>query len=109
MGRAQYDQTLPPFEELVALAQDDPEAFNQFRQKMCDEMITCASTEMQPRLRAQQTHIERVIDRCKNPNHANVALMNELTTQIGKFQNALYGDVYKESADIVPFNLERKQ
>ena len=67
MGRAQYDQTLPPFEELVALAQDDPEAFNQFRQKMCDEMITYASSEMQPRLRAQQTHIERVIDRCKNP------------------------------------------
>ncbi|GLQ74545.1 DUF3135 domain-containing protein [Vibrio sp. vnigr-6D03] len=109
MGRAQYDQTLPPFEELVALAQDDPEAFNQFRQKMCDEMITYASSEMQPRLRAQQTHIERVIDRCKNPTHANVALMNELTAQIGKFQDALHGDIIKESADIVPFDLERKQ
>ncbi len=109
MGRAQYDQTLPPFEELVALAQDDPEAFNQFRQEMCDEMITYASVEMQPRLRAQQTHIERVIDRCKNPTHANVALMKELTSQIVKFQDALYGDNNKEPADIVPFDLERKQ
>lgn len=104
MERAQYDQTLPPFDELVALAESDPAAFDEFRRQMCEEMITCASQEMQPRLWAQQSHIERVITKCKNPTHTNVTLMNELSVQMGKFKEALDGDTDPQpTADILPF------
>ncbi|MDN3678956.1 DUF3135 domain-containing protein [Vibrio tapetis] len=104
MDRAQIDQTLPPFDELVALAENDPAAFEEYRRQMCEEMITCASQEMQPRLWAQQSHIERVITKCKNPVHTNVTLMNELSVQMGKFRDALDGDNDAQpTAQILPF------
>jgi hypothetical protein len=33
-----------------------------------------------------------MIDNCKNPNHTNVVLMNELQKQMVKFREALEGD-----------------
>ncbi|WP_299688547.1 DUF3135 domain-containing protein [uncultured Vibrio sp.] len=91
MGHTHTNQKLPPFDELVQLAKSDPEAFNQFKQQMCEQMIGSASEVMQDRLRAQQSHIDLVVDRCKNPHHANVVLMQELRSQVGKFQDALKG------------------
>ncbi len=43
-------QALPPFDELVELAQQDPEAFSRFKREMCQEMILSASDGMQNRL-----------------------------------------------------------
>lgn len=88
MGRA-VKQTLPSFDELVALAKTNPERFEQFRHEKCEEMIQSASKEMQGRLRAQQSHIDLVISHCKNPNHVNVVLQQELHRQMDKFQAAL--------------------
>lgn len=108
MSSPLVNQTLPPFDELMALAQDNPEAFAQFKQDMCEEMIQSASKDMQDRLRAQQTHIDRVVSTCKNPNHANVVLMRELVSQMVKFQDVLDGDVgdtdSHNSAQIIPFD-----
>lgn len=104
MDYAQLDQPLPPFDELVALAEHNPAAFEAFKQEMCEQMITYASVEMQPRLRAQQSHIDRVIKRCKNPHQANVVLMQELSHQVGRFIEALDGDVEPQQvAEIIPF------
>ncbi|MDV6253355.1 DUF3135 domain-containing protein [Vibrio sp. EA2] len=89
--RTHKPQPLPSFDELMKMAQDDPEAFEQFRQDKAREMIEGASTDMQPRLRAQQSHIDRVINNCKNPNHVNVVLMNELQKQLMKFREVLQG------------------
>ena len=94
-------QSLPPFEELVRMAESDPEAFEQFRQSMVREMIEGASESMQPRLWAQQSHIDRVISNCKNPHHTNVVLMNELQKQVMKFREALKGNKPPEQADNV--------
>ena len=80
---------LPPFEELVELAKHNPEAFALFKRDVCEEMILSASQKMQGRLWAQQSHIDRVVDSSKNPCHANVKLMQELSLQMQKFQNAL--------------------
>ncbi|MEZ9565791.1 DUF3135 domain-containing protein [Vibrio artabrorum] len=85
------DQKLPPFDELVQLAKSNPTAFNQFKHKMCEQMICSASETMQDRLRAQQSHIDLVVSRCKNPHHTNVVLMQELRCQVCKFQAALKG------------------
>ncbi|MEF1214041.1 DUF3135 domain-containing protein [Vibrio alginolyticus] len=65
-------QTLPPFDEMVRMAERDPEAFEQFRHEMAKEMIESASEDMKERLWAQQSHIDRVISTCKNPHHTNV-------------------------------------
>ncbi|OHY90054.1 hypothetical protein BI375_07350 [Vibrio rotiferianus] len=95
-------QHLPPFDEMVRMAEKDPEAFEQFRHDMAKEMIDSASNQMQDRLWAQQSHIDRVIDNCKNPNHTNVVLMNELQKQMVKFREALEGDGEpSKKADVV--------
>ncbi|MCG9679265.1 DUF3135 domain-containing protein [Vibrio sp. Isolate24] len=108
MSAALINQTLPSFDELMALAQNNPEEFNRFKKNMCKEMINSASEEMQGRLWAQQSHIDRVVGHCKNANHANVLLMRELVSQMVKFQDVLDGDVSeiapKYSAQVVPLD-----
>lgn len=106
MGYPQLDQRLPSFDEMMALAAENPAAFNQFKQAMCKEMILSASEAMRERLEAQQSHIDRVISRCKNPDHTNVVLMNELTKQMVKFRAALESDGKEpphSEAQIIPF------
>ncbi|RJX72466.1 DUF3135 domain-containing protein [Vibrio sinensis] len=86
------DSALPSFDELKALAESDPQAFDRFKQQKCEQVIASASEEMQPRLRAQQSHIDRLVGHCRNPNHVNMVLMQELCKQFSKFQQALQGD-----------------
>ena len=108
MRQASPEQQLPPFDELVELAEKNPAAFEQFKRDMCEEMILSASTAMRDRLWAQQSHIDLVVKKCKNPNQANVLLMTELTQQMSKFQSALEGEISPSHPDsrqdnIIPF------
>ena len=105
MGVATNNQILPSFDEMVELAKEDTQAFNRFKKDMCEEMILSASESMQGRLRAQQSHIDRVVSRCKNPNHTNVVLMRELSQQMYRFQEVLDGDNYNtpQQATVIPF------
>lgn len=105
MGVATNNQILPSFDEMVELAKEDPQAFNQFKMEMCEEMILSASESMQSRLRAQQSHIDLVVSRCKNPNHTNVVLMRELSQQMYRFQEVLDGDANntQQHAEVIPF------
>lgn len=104
MDQAQYEQTLPSFDELVDMAQNNPEGFEQFKRKACEQAITCASEEMKPRLRAQQSHIDRVISHCKNPYHTNIVLARELSLQVSRMHEVLEGEPStKHSAEIIPF------
>ncbi|MGY3568478.1 DUF3135 domain-containing protein [Vibrio paucivorans] len=105
MNSSPLNQTLPTFDELVELAEHHPDAFLQLKKDMCEEMILSASSEMQERLWAQQSHIDRVVSQCKNPNQTNVLLMQELSLQVFKFRNALEGEATEptQTADIIPF------
>ncbi len=82
----QTAQQLPPFDELVKLAQEDEAAFEQLKRDKCQEMIQGASDEMQPRLWAQQSHIDRLVGHCKNPHHVNIVLMQELRKHVHRLQ-----------------------
>ncbi|GLO62166.1 hypothetical protein MACH09_26740 [Vibrio sp. MACH09] len=107
---AVYDPELPSFDELVDLAENDPQEFDRFKLELCEQVITIASVEMQPRLRAQQSHIDRVIKRCKNPYQTNMVLAQELSAQMGKFKVALEGDLDSvQSAEIIPFSPRQTQ
>lgn len=99
-----YDQTLPAFDELVELAENNPKSFDEFKHRMCEQAIKSASQEMQPRLRAQQSHIDRVISRCKNPYHTNLVLAQELRMQVNRYQELLDSDwEERPTATIIPF------
>lgn len=105
MPQIQYDQALPSFDELVELAQNNPQGFETFKRKACEQVITGASEEMIPRLRAQQTHIDRVISHCKNPYHINIVLARELSLQVVKMHEVLEGEHnLDDGAEIIPFS-----
>lgn len=106
MAAAGNHLPLPSFEELVELAQANPEAFSILKKDICEEAIMSASSNMQDRLWALQSHIDRVIGNCKNPNHINARLMKELANQVIRFQETLNGDYSQpptNSAQIIPF------
>ncbi len=95
---------LPSFDELMRMAKNDPEAFEQFRKDKARELIENASKAMRPRLWALQSHIDRVIDSGKNPHHVNVLLMNELQKQVIKLNDALQGNPQpKQTRNVVQF------
>lgn len=108
MSSPLINQTLPSFDELMDLAENNPEGFAQLKKEKCTEMILSASEEMQGRLWAQQSHIDRVVQNCKNPNHANVVLMRDLVSQMVRFQDVLEGEVSEQppqqSAEIIPLD-----
>lgn len=98
-------QTLPSFDELKTLAEQDPAALDALRIEMSQMIIDNASPEMQPRLQAQQSHINQVIASGKNPNHVNVLLRAELHKQIVRFSQALNAPqtLHQHQAEIKPF------
>ena len=98
-------QTLPPFDELKAMAENEPEKLEALRLAMSEEIIGNASADMQPRLRAQMSHINQVIAKGKNPNHTNIMLMAELQQQLKRFAQALNAPetLTEHQAEIKPF------
>ena len=104
-------QTLPPFDELKAMAENEPEKLDALRLSMSEEIISNASAEMQPRLRAQMSHINQVIAKGKNPNHTNMMLMAELQQQLKRFAQALNAPetLTEHQAEIKPFTRPESQ
>ncbi|MCW8885812.1 MAG: DUF3135 domain-containing protein [Motiliproteus sp.] len=58
---------LPCFDELKALADNDPEAFENFRRSSCQEFICCLPKQHQKRMRAVQFRVDCEIARAKTP------------------------------------------
>ncbi|MFD2177036.1 DUF3135 domain-containing protein [Veronia pacifica] len=82
-------QKLPSFDELKELAEKDPAQLEALRISMSEEVIASASESMQPKLRAQLSHINQVIAHGKNPHHVNTLLMKELMRQFERFAISL--------------------
>ena len=62
------------FDEAVALARQNPEAFEEYRHKAIEALISCASKQNQPRLRCLQWRIDQVRKRAPNPTYACVKI-----------------------------------
>lgn len=99
-------QDLPSFDELKAMAEADPQALEALRISMSEAIINRASPAMQPRLRAQMSHINQVIATGKNPNHTNMMLMGELQQQLKRFAQALNAPetLTEHEAKVMPFS-----
>nr|WP_086937781.1 DUF3135 domain-containing protein [Thaumasiovibrio occultus] len=102
-------EDLPPFDELMAMAIHHPEQLEVLRETLSQAVIDSAQQEMKPRLRAQQSHIDRLISRGKNPHHTNVLLMRELRRQLDQLNIALTEPHRFEAqqAEIHAFPLQR--
>ncbi|MGF1763535.1 DUF3135 domain-containing protein [Aliivibrio kagoshimensis] len=102
--RVQQTSELPSFDTLLVMVEESPESLETLRREMSQTIIDNAPGELQPRLQAQMSHIERVIGLGKNPNHTNVLLMKELNKQFSKFSTAVSEPIKKtDSAEILPF------
>ncbi|OBU09524.1 hypothetical protein AYY19_10510 [Photobacterium aquimaris] len=95
--------SLPDFDQLMHLAATDPQQFALLRQRLIDQAITQANATMQPRLRAQQSHIDRLINHASNPLHSNILLQQELQRQLQRFSQALQSHSPLQQAKILPF------
>ncbi|CEO37894.1 DUF3135 domain-containing protein [Photobacterium kishitanii] len=95
-------QSLPNFDQLVHLAATDPQQFTLLRQRLIEQTINQASPAMQPRLRAQQSHIDRLISHAKNPLHTNILLQQELQRQLQRFSQVLQSQSPQQQAKILP-------
>lgn len=94
--------SLPNFDQLVQLATTDPHQFALLRQRLIDQTIAQANPSMQPRLQAQQSHIDRLINHAKNPLHRNILLQQELQRQLQRFNQALQSQSPPQQAKILP-------
>lgn len=96
--------TLPSFDELKALAENAPEQLEALRHDLSMAFIKSLPKEHQPQLLAQQSHIERLISKGKNPNHINVLLGQELSKQFARLADSLNKPLNaKQAADIIEF------
>ncbi|NOI67478.1 DUF3135 domain-containing protein [Vibrio sp. 99-8-1] len=99
---------LPSFDELVNLARENPDRFDQLKQSLCDDLIASSHTDNQPRLRAQQSHIDRLISKGKNANHVNVLLYKELMKQLGRFKQSLLSSSETTKDNVLSFTAKNK-
>jgi hypothetical protein len=60
-------EPLLEFEKLVALARQDPDAFENYRRSMCQQFIATVPSDHQHRLAAVQHRVEMALRRAKTP------------------------------------------
>lgn len=100
---------IPNFDTMAKLARDDPEQFEVLRQSLINTAIQQANPNMQPRLHAQQSHIDLIISRGKNPLHTTLLLSTELQRQLQRFAETLQHPNIRSSAPIATLLPHTKQ
>ena len=60
-------ELLPEFDDLVALADADPQAFDDLRQRACQQYIQTVPRAHRHKLRAVQHRVEVTLQRAKTP------------------------------------------
>ena len=102
---------LPSFDELMKLAQKDPEQLEVLRQSWVEEIISSAPEVFQRRLRGLQFQIDMEREKASNPvsscikisqmMHNGLANLHEVITQKTLPEEPKANDL----ADIIPFPL----
>ena len=80
---------LPEFDELMKLAQENPEQFEELRQQMCDELIQSAPSEHRRRLRGLQFQIDMERRRAKTPMAACMKISSMMHDSFAELRDAL--------------------
>jgi hypothetical protein len=80
---------LPDFDQLVKLAQEDPEALEALRKNLCEALIQQAPESYQRRLRGLQFKIDMERRRAKTPMAACIKLSSLMQDSFYKLRAAL--------------------
>lgn len=80
---------LPDFDDLVKLAQENPEELENLRQRLCDELIQSAPQEYRRRLRGIQFQIDMERKRAKTPMAACLKISEMMHDSFSQLRDAL--------------------
>ena len=92
--------TLPPFDELVKLALEDPAAFERLRQEHIEALISAAPEHTQRRLKGLQFQIDMIRRKNKSPMGACITISKMMYDALYHLREAL-----NASESDAPFNL----
>lgn len=110
------DNQLPSVDELIKMAQDDPEGLELLRKKLCTQLINNAPKQYQRRLHGLQFQIDMTRQTANNELHSCIKISEMMLESYQKLQTALTdlrlgnnpaGDEATQStcADIIDINL----
>lgn len=80
---------LPSFDELLSLAQQDPNKLESLRKELVASTINSAPDDMQERLKGLQFTIDMEVRRSKNPMSSCMKLSELMHESFGKLRTAL--------------------
>lgn len=80
---------LPEFDQLVKLAQEDPQALENLRQTLCQNLIAQAPESYQHRLRGLQFKIDMERRKAKTPMAACIKLSSMMQDSFHQLRSAL--------------------
>jgi len=81
--------TLPDFDVLATMAQNDPEGLEALRQRLCEELITSAPPHMQRRLRGLQFQIDAQRRLARTPLQACLKISEMMHDSFAELRDAL--------------------
>lgn len=81
--------TLPEFDVLQNMAQQDPEGLEQLRRELCDQLIQSAPAAYRRRLRGLQFRIDMERRRAKTPMSACISLSAMMHDSFEKLRQTL--------------------
>ncbi len=93
---------LPSFDELVKLAQTDPEAFEKLRKSHVEDLIESAPEHTQRRLKGLQFQVDMIRRRSKNPMGACVEISKMMYDSLYHLRETI-----KESESGAPFQFQK--
>lgn len=95
---------LPSFDQLVALNESNPQAFESLREKLVDGFIEAAPSNRQNRLQGLQFHIDSRRDLAKNPLDSCISISRmmhetfwDMHDSLEDFTEAAYGPEANEA------------
>lgn len=106
--------TLPPFEELKAMAAERPEELEDLRIRMTEEILRNAPEDRQRRLKGLVFNIDMVRRRAKNPMQACIKLSQMMMDSTLELREALCmsspppAPVQIQNAEVVPLRRARR-
>lgn len=103
------DKHLPPFDEMVEMAKNDPEKLEAIKREMIEDIIESAPEHMRDRLRGIQTRMNLISQASSNPLDTTVKMYTEMMKSFNDLNDNLQIlTEEKEEKNENPFSIVKK-
>ncbi|MBY5991833.1 DUF3135 domain-containing protein [Ferrimonas balearica] len=101
--------SLPDFDQLLHLAQSDPDALDRLKRELVADALAQARPEHRPQLEALQSHVDRTLAHSKNPYHGLVQVMGMMQDKLYRLALALNdpAELTRHQAKVLPLDPAR--